>query len=187
MRGPYSPKRIANAFLEKSLQVRRPIFHMNLQRLIYAAHGYYLAGTEKSYGTPVPLINEFFQAWSQGPICPSIYSEFKDFETTPITMPALEYDPDYATFAIAPPPPKEDDIANNACEYVWATYSDDGSASLLNDLARKAGGAWDRAGKEAGGLKGKDIPNTYVLEDFRPFAVTDGSPAESSLHETGVG
>lgn len=50
---------------------------MHLQKLTYFAHGWYIAFNDQEQIQP--LINEPFQAWEYGPVCSSIYHEFKGF------------------------------------------------------------------------------------------------------------
>jgi uncharacterized phage-associated protein len=67
----YSAEAVANFFIGKGLEEGRPITPMQLQKLIYFAHGWHLA----VYGSP--LINEKVEAWPYGPVVPSIYHAVK--------------------------------------------------------------------------------------------------------------
>lgn len=58
----YSPVQIANKFITLGNQHHNPLTHMQLQKLTYIAHGYYLALTGK------PLLNECVSAWKYGPV-----------------------------------------------------------------------------------------------------------------------
>lgn len=92
MTAPYDPRSIANFYVQRSLREKRPIDHMKLQKLIYFSHGYYLAATGLNGGEPQPLIDEFFEVWPYGPVCPSVYESFKEYGKEPIVRPALGYD-----------------------------------------------------------------------------------------------
>jgi len=86
---PYDPKAIANYFLELAERDNRPLSPMKIQKLIYYANGWYLGITGE------PLIDEQVEAWTFGPVIPSIYREFREFGNRPITERAtnIEYEP----------------------------------------------------------------------------------------------
>jgi uncharacterized phage-associated protein len=48
--------------------------NMKLQKLLYYAQGQYLAEHEE------PLFDEDIEAWSHGPVVPSVYRAFKEIE-----------------------------------------------------------------------------------------------------------
>lgn len=70
---------IANYFIGLSLQNGDFLNPMKLQKLIYFAHGWYLAVRKK------PLISEQIEAWDYGPVIPVVYHKFKKYGNTPIT------------------------------------------------------------------------------------------------------
>lgn len=69
----YSPSTIANYFLERATQEARAITPMQLNKLVYLAHGWNLGYTGK------PLISETVKAWRYGPIIVSVYKKTKRF------------------------------------------------------------------------------------------------------------
>ena len=69
-----SAKAIANYFLDKSIDLTP----MKIIKLVYIAHGWHLAITDK------PLIEDYVQAWEFGPVIPDLYHEFKKYGNTPI-------------------------------------------------------------------------------------------------------
>ncbi|MCZ5581375.1 DUF4065 domain-containing protein [Escherichia coli] len=79
----YSPVQIANKFITLGNQHHNPLTHMQLQKLTYIAHGYYLALTGK------PLLNECVSAWKYGPVIPGMYDAFKDYGNKPVTNVAV--------------------------------------------------------------------------------------------------
>ena len=80
----YSAKAIANYFLDKGNKDEIGVTVLKIIKLVYIAHGWYLALTDK------PLIQEQTQAWKLGPVIPELYHEFKEFGYYPITRYAYE-------------------------------------------------------------------------------------------------
>jgi uncharacterized phage-associated protein len=74
----YEPNQIANYFLFKYGQTQG-MTPMKLIKMVYIAHGWYLAQQNKL------LINENAQAWKFGPVIPSLYNRFKVYGNGQIT------------------------------------------------------------------------------------------------------
>lgn len=70
-RGLIDERALANFVLDFAQECHKPISHMQLQKILYFCHGWYLA-REKS-----PLIRGYFEAWRDGPVLRSVYNEFK--------------------------------------------------------------------------------------------------------------
>jgi uncharacterized phage-associated protein len=64
---------IANHFIMRGFRDGVHVSPMKLQKLVYFAHGWYLALFNK------PLIDERVEAWRFGPVIPSIYHRYKKF------------------------------------------------------------------------------------------------------------
>lgn len=75
---PYTPGAVVNFFLDKSEKDKSPITPMKMQKLIYFAHGWNHAFYDSG------LIDESIQAWEFGPVCTSVYHEYKDYGKSPI-------------------------------------------------------------------------------------------------------
>ena len=58
--------------------------NMRLQKLVYYAQGFYLAYTDK------PLFEEPIEAWESGPVCPSLFDKYANYETDMIPIPFEE-------------------------------------------------------------------------------------------------
>lgn len=131
----YSPKAIANQFLELAKQESKPLTQMQIQKLVYISHGFNLAFLNK------PLIDEDVQAWQYGPVIPSLYEEFRGFGNKPITKEATitTIDDDFNVKNIIPK------IADNQTEElinaVWNKYKIY-SGPNLSDLTHKTGTPW---------------------------------------------
>jgi uncharacterized phage-associated protein len=75
----YSAKAIANYFIGKSkTDPKTSLTPLKLIKLVYIAHGFHLALTNK------PLIEEYAEAWRYGPVISSLYQEFKKFGNNPV-------------------------------------------------------------------------------------------------------
>lgn len=161
MGAPYPAKGIANAFLQRSFNGREKIEPMKLQKLVYLAHGYYLAATKGN-----PLINEAFEAWKYGPVVPSLYHEFKHCGAQPISELATEVD--FEKFDFEPvAAPESDKLVRDVIDFVWDTYKG-WSGLKLSDLSHKPGWAWERTRtKHTINLLNQDIDNQEIFSDFR--------------------
>lgn len=74
----YQALAIANEFLRAAEDAGRELTNMQLNKLVYIAHGWWLALTDN------PLIGEQVEAWRWGPVVPTVYHEFKFFGSSPI-------------------------------------------------------------------------------------------------------
>lgn len=70
---------IANFFIRKGIEEGKLVDQMKVQKLVYFAHGWYLAITNQ------PLINEAVEAWRFGPVIPSLYHSLKHSGNQAIT------------------------------------------------------------------------------------------------------
>lgn len=74
-----SSETIAAWFLKKASESRTQLTPMQVNKLVYLAHGWNLG----VYGRP--LIPESVEAWKYGPVIPSIYHRLKHFKGNPVT------------------------------------------------------------------------------------------------------
>lgn len=80
-----SAKDVANYFLSKEDADDSDISNLKLQKLVYYAQAFNLAVFDE------PLFEEDFKAWQHGPVCPSLYQEYKNNGRNPIP-PADKFD-----------------------------------------------------------------------------------------------
>ena len=73
-----SPAHIATFLIIESRDRGDLLTNLKLQKLLYYAQAWYLALFNSA------IFNEDFQAWMHGPVLPSQYHRFKDFEWRPI-------------------------------------------------------------------------------------------------------
>lgn len=67
----YTATSLANFFIRKGIEDGKPVDQMKVQKLVYFAHGWYLAIADKA------LLNEPIEAWRFGPVIPSLYHSLK--------------------------------------------------------------------------------------------------------------
>lgn len=158
----YDAKAIANYFLELAKMKKEAMDLMKLQKLIYFAHGFYLAIKKE------PLLDEQIEAWQYGPVIPSIYHEFKEFGNRPITRPATEFDATQFCFYAYPLP--TDNLTKRLLEKVWEVYGVYTGIQLAN-MTHLPGSPWDKIYKKYNHNipKGTDIPEDIIKEYFYPF------------------
>lgn len=108
----YPAKAIANYFISKSITDPKKSFltPLKLIKLIYIAHGFYLALKGES------LIQEPVEAWQYGPVVRSIYAEFKKYGNGSITQLA-EIDKDQEI-------PQDDKYTLSFLDNIWSKYGD---------------------------------------------------------------
>ncbi len=76
----YKVSDIANKIISKTdLEHGDTISNLKLQKMLYYQQGFHLA----YFGTP--LFDEEIVAWQYGPVVPSVYKEYKSFESNSIS------------------------------------------------------------------------------------------------------
>jgi uncharacterized phage-associated protein len=81
----YQAASIANEFIDLSTQANRKITQIEIQKLVYFAHGWNLALRD------APLIGELVEAWKWGPVVRTLYDAFRRFGSDPITEKAYTW------------------------------------------------------------------------------------------------
>lgn len=150
----YSAKAVANYFLDKDDDISQ----MKLHKLLYFAQGWHLAVREG------PLFKEPIEAWQYGPVVPSIWYEFKDFGSRPITSKAQRFD----AKRMVPFTPKiadADEATQRLLDRVWEEYGHL-SAVELSQMTHEAETPWSRTRKENEGTLGPEIPRSQIQEYF---------------------
>lgn len=78
----YTPNMIADWFLSRvDRQAGDVITHLKLQKLVYYAQAWTLALCDR------PLFDEDFQAWTHGPVVPSLFQRFNGMGWNPLPAP----------------------------------------------------------------------------------------------------
>ncbi|MBJ7417938.1 MAG: SocA family protein [Niveispirillum sp.] len=74
----YSSLAIANEFIRLARSASQDITHMQLQKLVYLAHGWNMAINKQ------PLIEDEFEAWEFGPVIRRLYDALKRWGKHPV-------------------------------------------------------------------------------------------------------
>jgi|ERR1700683_1195245 uncharacterized phage-associated protein len=168
----YDAKLIANYFLEKAKAEDKNLTPMQLQKLVYFAHGWYLA----LFGQP--LIKEPVQAWSYGPVIPSLYQEFKRFGDQNIDKLATSSKFSGLKFSIAEPSvenienPEEREKLKQFLDRIWQVYSPY-TAIQLSNLTHVANSPWTLALANSNGARGTIIQNENIRSYFQAQRAND--------------
>lgn len=111
---PYTPSHVANFILDKAAVEGIGISQVALQKHVYIAYGWVLAILERE------LFDEKFQAWKRGPVCPSLYHEFKHFGGDDILERSCVLSG--VNDLVYPKIPKEEEEVLNVLTLVWNIY-----------------------------------------------------------------
>lgn len=89
MSSQYTADRIAAYFILKCQAYGDFISNLRLQKLLYYAQAWHLAIFD------VPLFDDEFEAWENGPRIPSVYKQYEKYSTLPIQYPSHLSFPDF--------------------------------------------------------------------------------------------
>ena len=151
---PHSPLAVANYYLDKG-----DLTPMQVLKLVYIAHGWHLALTEK------PLITESIQAWQYGPVISSLYHEFKGNGSGAIREKGKFYETGSHRFTT--PNIDHDAPVTSLLDQVWKVYSRF-TGGQLSALTHKRGTPWDIVWNQQGGkrLESAIIPDALIKTHF---------------------
>lgn len=163
---------IANEFLTKAGS--SGLTQMQIQKLVYFAHGWTLAITDR------PLTEEEPQAWNYGPVYNDLYDHTKFFGKNPINRPLTPDDDDAARFFLEMPSgklpyranltPEERDIVNQ----VWSRYGKL-SGARLSAMTHVPKTPWHQI-YDAGKGKNRTIPNEIIKQHYLDIADSVQTP-----------
>ncbi|MTV38050.1 Panacea domain-containing protein [Duganella radicis] len=154
----YSPKSIANYFIERAKASGEQLNPMKLQKLVYYAAGWFAGYTGK------PLLNEAPQAWQYGPVFPSLYQAFKEFGSRPVSKKASTFDAQRFDFVEASEP--EDSAIRQFLDNVWNSYRRYTDIAL-SEMSHAAGSPWDLTWRRSDGIRNVSIPFELMRDHFR--------------------
>jgi uncharacterized phage-associated protein len=138
---------VANRFIKLAKRDGKPLTNMQLQKLVYIAHGWSLALLGR------PLIKDLVEAWQWGPVIPSLYHNLSKYGAGVIDQPI-------PTFSSSKLSPSEESLI----ESVWNSYGPL-SGPRLSAITHQSNTPWSRILKMSG-LRSV-IPDTLIAEHYR--------------------
>jgi uncharacterized phage-associated protein len=155
---PYDSKAVANYFLKLAERDGKELDPMKLQKLVYFAHGWYLAVNDQ------PLIDDIIEAWRYGPVIPTLYHEFKAFGRGAITRGASTMVASGTKIRFCIPelaPSSDTDFLNR----IWETYGVM-TAVQLSNMTHAPGTPWESVWNKNEGRKNVNIPDDLIKQYF---------------------
>jgi uncharacterized phage-associated protein len=149
--GMYPAKTIARWLIAWAEADEDPLTNMKLQKLLYYAQGQYLARCGE------PLFGDAIEAWSHGPVVPSVYREFKGYGARSIEL--ADTDP----FQWSDVSPEIADFLST----VWNTYGGYSAGRLRNMTHNEP--PWQRS-FAGDGERGTVIPLESMRTYFKQLA-----------------
>ena len=147
---------IADYFLLQSWSENRSLSPMQIQKLVYFAHGWYMAFFDGR------LIYDPIEAWEYGPVIPSLYQRFKGFGIDEITK------EDHYVWGPGVDPSDKNAIA--LLRKVWQVYGNR-TGLQLSALTHAKDGPWHTVTSQHRSSSGKipqhlRIPDQVIKEYF---------------------
>jgi uncharacterized phage-associated protein len=161
----YPAAAVANELLDLAGRSNRKLTQIEIQKLVYFAHGWHLALTEQI------LIPDQIEAWTYGPVVRRLYDALKKFGNSPITEKVLDWKMggnsgfSYCFPTIQSPSVEDDAYARTVIQSVWDKYGMLGSFKLV-EITHLDGSPWQQA-------RAKGIPyisNEEIKDYFKGLA-----------------
>lgn len=144
-----TPTTVANSILRRAFRDHVPVTPMKLQKLLFFTTCLYQRQTRRR------LLTESFQPWRYGPVCRSVYDEFRAFGARPITRYAQD-----ALDNVSAVDESTSPQLHRALDRVWAAMGGM-SAVALSRITHWEGSAWSRAVNDHKNF----ISNTAMADD----------------------
>ena len=151
----YSAESVANAFLDLARRSEKSLTNMQLQKLVYIAHGYSLAKLGK------PLFHNNIHAFEWGPVIPNLYKTLRHYGAGEVK--------DYISTDASPI--SEDSPEMEIIKEVWQDYGDF-SGLQLSDLTHRKGTPWSETWRtnQFGVIADELIAEHYRQDLYERFA-----------------
>lgn len=151
----YSAESVANSFLDLARRDQKSLTNMQLQKLVYIAHGYHLARTG------APLFHNNIHAFEWGPVIPNLYKTLRQYGAG-----------DVRDFIQTDGAPIGDDAAEmEIIREVWQDYKEF-SGLELSDLTHRKGSPWSETWRtnQFGVISDELIAEHYRRDLYERFA-----------------
>lgn len=141
----HDPKIVANWLIQRGIDEGKPLTHIEVQKLLYFAHGWALA----IHGEP--LHEGTWEAWQYGPVLPDLYFTLNYNRGQPIDQII---------------PVRGEPLTNDESTILDAVYRyrSLGTFTLVG-VSHSRGGPWDRVWHS--GVSSKGIDNDLIEHYFR--------------------
>lgn len=164
---PFQSQAVANKFVEIANKEHKEVTLMKLLKLVYFAHGWYLAIKNE------PLLKDQVQAWKFGPVVPSVYRAFKRHGDEPILDMCEEFDiesflSDGSDIKTYIPRLPDDSFLNSFLKKIWDVYGSL-TAFQLSAMTHQKDTPWDKVWNQEKGCerRGIAIPDSYMKDYFK--------------------
>ena len=166
---PHSSLAIANEFLCRARDAEWPMTHMQLQKLIYIAHGWSLGS---GHGA---LIDEQFEAWTFGPVVRKLYDSLRKYGANPIPR-LIDWGDDTPLNGDGLSEPAHDQVDDFVRELLDWTLTAYGShdAFKLSALTHERGTPWEQVYAKG---KNRPIANDSIKQYFGKLLREEPDPA----------
>jgi uncharacterized phage-associated protein len=155
----HSPLAIANEFIKRAFAEGRRLTPMQIQKLVYLAHGWNLAVTGET------LIEGWFEAWDWGPVNRPLYEALRKFGADPVDR-LLYWGEDLPLFGSDNDGPVAiEDLIGEEREVVDRTWKIYGKyeAFQLSALTHEPGTPWAMAYQPK---RNRQVSNDSIYEYF---------------------
>jgi uncharacterized phage-associated protein len=152
---------VANEFIRRGLADGHPFTQMQLQKLVYIAHGWNLAITGK------PLTVDNPQAWDYGPVYRPLRNALRDYGSAAVKQEIKNRDFFPGVFDDDPDKPAVASLDADERQVIDRVYRDYGRfhAYQLSALTHEAGTPWTRVYSNGAG-RSNEIGAELIREHF---------------------
>lgn len=142
---------VAQAFLDLAHKERKQLSNMQLQKLVFFAHGVYLGVYDK------PLIDEPVMAWNFGPVIPRLYEKLQKFGSGNVSERLI-------------PESKVEELPASAKGAIRSTWDVFGQYSAwdLSNISHASGGPWDTVWNSLDS-RFSEISNDLIASYYKPL------------------
>lgn len=174
---PFDARAVANLLLDIAERKGRPASNLELQKLLYFAHGRFLIACRR------PLVTGYFEAWQHGPVHPAVYRAFKGAGARPIGFRAEKVDLVTGECSVIPAPDSQE--VREHLDFVMFFYARL-TARQLVEISHAPLGPWDlTVAKARRSVRlGMRIPDDVIVSNFARHKIVIG--ADSSSGELAV-
>ncbi|EGQ8476337.1 DUF4065 domain-containing protein [Vibrio cholerae] len=152
---------VAYKILQLAKEKGITLSNLQLQKLVYIAHGYMLGWKSK------PLVSDDIQAWKYGPVIHSIYGQFKEYGSNKIPVDGIENVSISEEFT-------EDEIT--CMKGILDLYAHRTAESLIT-ITHQENTPWDEIWNKQNGksLLFARIPNQVIQDHYRKVVTAPSS------------